>query len=159
MRSFAAFAYAARSWGRERRVVARLEASTRGFDARYVVTSLGSEPRHLQEDVYCARGPAENLIKMRKGQLTSDRTSCQSPLANQLRLVLHIAAYWLMLTLCDAIPRAAPLARTEFATLRLCLLKIGALVVGKATRVHSISDCPDPALFRLLAGRVAAASA
>ena len=86
MRSVAAFAYAARSWSRERRVVARLEASTRGFDARYVVTSLAGEPRHLYEDIYCARGQAENLINMHKGQLASDRTSCQSPLANQLRL-------------------------------------------------------------------------
>ena len=93
MRSFAAFAYAARSWGRERRVVARLEVSTRGFDASYVVTSLSGDPRHLYEDVYCARGQPENLIKMHKGQLASDRTSCQSPLANQLKLVLHTAAY------------------------------------------------------------------
>ena len=159
MRSFATFAYAARSWGRERRVVARLEASTRGFDARCIVTSLSAEPRHLYEDVYCARGQAENLIKMHKGQLASDRTSCQSPLANQLRLVLHTAAYWLMLTLRDAIPRAAPLARAEFATLRVRLLKIGARVIEKATRVriHFTSACPDAALFRLLAGRLAAA--
>ena len=83
-------------------------------------------PAVSYEDVYCARGQAENLIKLHKGQLASDRTSCQSPIANQLRLVLHTAAYWLMLTLRDAIPRAAPLARAEFATLRLRLLKIGA---------------------------------
>ena len=126
MRSFATFAYAARSWSRKRRVVARLEASTRGFDARYIVTSLAGEPRHLYEDIYCARGQAENLIKMHKGQLASDRTSCQSPIANQLRLILHTAAYWLMLALRDAIPRTAPLARAEFATLRLRLLKIQA---------------------------------
>ena len=158
MRSFAAFAYAARSWSRKRRVVARLEASTRGFDARYVVTSLAGEPRHLYEDVYCARGQAENLIKMHKGQLASD-PSCQSPIANQLRLVLHTAAYWLMLALRDAIPRSAPLARAEFATLRLRLLKIGARVIEKATRVRIqfTSACPDAALFRLLAGRLAAA--
>ena len=56
MRAFATFAYAARSWDRERRVVARLEASTRGFDARYIVTSLEGDPRHLYEDIYCARG-------------------------------------------------------------------------------------------------------
>ena len=144
MRTFAAFTYAARSWGRERRVVARLEATTRGFDARYIVTSLTGEARHLYEDVYCARGQAENLIKLHKGQLASDRTSCQSPLANQLRLVLHTGAYWLMLALRDAIPRAAPLARAEFATLRLRLLKIGARVVEKATciRIHFTSACP-----------------
>ena len=111
MRTFADFAYAARSWrgtragrtmSRERRVVARLEATARGFDARYIVTSLAGEARHLYEDIYCARGQAENLIKLHKGQLASDRTSCRSPLANQLRLVLHTGAYWLMLALRDA---------------------------------------------------------
>ena len=150
---------AARSWSRKRRVIARLEETTRGSDTRYIVTSLSGEARHLYEDVYCARGQAENLIKLHKGQLASDRTSCQSPLANQLRLVLHTGAYWLMLALRDAIPRAAPLARAEFATLRLRLLKIGARVVEKAARVriHFTSACPDAALFRLLAGRLAAA--
>ena len=145
MRGFAAFAYAARSWSRQRRVVARLEATARGFDARYIVTSLGGEP--------------ENLIKLHKGQLASDRTSCQSPLANQFRLVLHTAAYWLMLALRDAVPRRMPLAWAEFATLRKSLLKIGARVVEKAARIriHFASACPDAALFRLLAGRLAAA--
>ena len=63
MRGFADLAYAAGSWSRERRVIARLEATTRGFDARYIVTSLAGEPRRLYEGVYCARGQAENLIK------------------------------------------------------------------------------------------------
>ena len=99
MRGFADLAYAAGSWNRERRVVARIEATTRSFDARYIVTSLEGSPRRLHEGVYCARGQAENLIKRHRVQLTSDRTSCQSPLANQFRLVLHTAAYWLMLAL------------------------------------------------------------
>ena len=159
MRAYAAFAYAARSWNRKRRVVARLEATARGFDARYIVTSLAGEARHLYEDVYCARGQVENLIKLHKGQLASDRTSCRSPRANQVRLVLHTGAYWLMLALRDAISREAPLARAEFATLRLRLLKIGARVVEKAARIriHFASACPDAALFRLLTGRLAAA--
>ena len=161
MRSFDAFAYAARSWSRERRVVARLEASARGFDARYVVTSLAGEPRHLYEDIYCARGQAENLIKLHKGQLASDRTSCQSPLANQLRLVLHTAAYCLMLALRDAIPRTAPLDRAEFATLRLRLIKDRRPRRREGLpriRIHFTAACPDASLFRLLAGRLAAAS-
>ena len=72
MRSFDAFPYGARSWSRERRVVARLEATVRGFDARYIVTSFVGEARHLYEDVYCAHGQAENLIKLHKGQLASE---------------------------------------------------------------------------------------
>jgi hypothetical protein len=159
MRAFTAFTYAATSWKRERSVVARLEATIRGFDARYLVTSLEGEARSLYEDIYCIRGQAENLIKMHKVQLASDRTSCQSPLANQVRLVLHTCAYWLMLGLRQAIPATNPLAKAEFATLRIRLLKTGARVVEKAARIriNFASACPDAALFRMLAGRLAAA--
>ena len=140
--------------------IARLEATTRGFDARYIVTSLAGDPRHLYEGIYCARGQAENLIKQHKGQLTSDRTSCQSPLANQLRLVgpAHRGL------LADARPArcrapqdAARLGR-EFATVRKNLLKIDARVVEKAARIriHFASACLDAGLFRLLAVRLAA---
>ena len=102
------------------------------------------EPRRLYEGTYCARGQAENLIKQHKVQLASDRTSCQSPLANQFRLILHSAAYWLMLALRDAVPRRMPLAWCEFATLRRRLLKnlprtrsgVGARVIEKAARVR-----------------------
>lgn len=159
MRAFTAFTYAATSWKRERSVVARLDATIRGFDARYLVTSLEGEARSLYEDIYCIRGQAENLIKMHKVQLASDRTSCQSPLANQVRLVLHTCAYWLMLGLRQAIPATNPLAKAEFATLRIRLLKTGARVVEKAARIriNFASACPDAALFRMLAGRLAAA--
>jgi hypothetical protein len=81
--------YAAKGWRRKRRVIARMEATTKGLDIRYVVTSLDGGPRFLYDVVYCARGEAENLIKMLKRQLAADRTSCSSPLANQVRLVLH----------------------------------------------------------------------
>ena len=105
LRGFAETRYAAKSWDKERRVVARIEASAshaddmlrRGIDIRYVVTSLpGSDAEHIYETIYCARGQAENLIKQHKAQLASDRTSCRSPLANQMRLILHTGAYWLL---------------------------------------------------------------
>src|ERR1700748_2163786 len=71
------------------------EATTQGLDIRYVVTSFThGSAEWLYDSLYCARGQAENLIKLHKSQLASDRTSCRSPLANQLRLVLHTAAYW-----------------------------------------------------------------
>jgi hypothetical protein len=99
MRAFTCFHYRAKSWDKPRKVVARLEATTLGLDIRYVVTSLPGEAQHLYETVYCARGQAENLIKLHKTQLASDRTSCHSPTANQVRLVLHTAAYYRLLTL------------------------------------------------------------
>ena len=88
----------------------------RGIDIRYVVTSLqGSDAEHIYETTYCTRGQVENLIKQHKAQLSSDRTSCRSPLANQMRLILHTGAYWLLLDLCAAIPSWHPLRHTEFA--------------------------------------------
>src|SRR4029453_15565946 len=99
----------ARAWTKERRVAARIEATRLGLDIRFVVTSFTpGTPGWLYETPDCARGQAENLIKLHKAQLASDRTSCRSALANQVRLILHTAAYWLMLTLRDAVPRTPP---------------------------------------------------
>ena len=143
--------YRAKSWHTEQRVAARIEASTQGLDIRYVVTSLThGSAEWLYDALYCARGQAENLIKLHKAQLASDRTSCRSALANQVRLVLHTAAYWLMLTVRDAIPKREPLALAEFATLRARLLKIAARITETASRVRIAfaAACPDAELFR-----------
>jgi len=151
LRCYAETRYGARSWGCKRRVAARIEATTLGLDMRCVVTSLAcGSPEWLYDALYCARGQAENLIKLHKGQLASDRTSCRSALANQVRLVLHTAAYWLMLTVRDAIPRPQPLACAEFTTLRLRLLKVAARITETATRVRIAfaTACPEAALFR-----------
>src|SRR6266446_9789952 len=134
--------YRAKSWSKPRRACARIEATSLGLDIRYVVTSLAAgSAEHIYDTLYCARGQAENLIKMHKGQLASDRTSCRSPLANQMRLILHTAAYWLMLTLRDAIPKAYALAKAEFVTIRLRLIKLGARVIldpKTLTKWHAI---------------------
>ena len=105
VRRFGELAYAAETWHTERRVIARVEASDKGTDSRFVVTNLAGAPRWLYEDVYCARGQAENLIKAHKRHLASDRTSCTKATANQFRLVLHTAAYWLLHTLRGLGPR------------------------------------------------------
>jgi hypothetical protein len=159
LRSFRALRYGARSWKCERRLVARLEATAKGLDIRYIVTSLKGGAKHLYEKVYCARGEMENFIKLHKAQLASDRTSCRDPRANQFRLILHTAAYWLMLEIRKAVPVRSPLFRAEFTTLRLHLIKIAARVVEGAARIRVSlpSACPDAALFRQLAGRFAAA--
>ena len=146
--------YSAKSWHVDRRIVARIEATTQGLDIRYVVTSFThGSAEWLYESLYCARGQAENLIKLHKSQLASDRTSCRSALANQVRLVLHTAAYWLMLTVRDAIPKPLPLALAEFATLRARLLKIAARIAETASRVRIAfaAACPEADLFRSIA--------
>ncbi len=107
-----------------------------------MVTNLGSGTAEwLYDTLYCARGQAENLIKLHKSQLASDRTSCRSPLANQVRLVLHTAAYWLMLAVRDSIPQTQTLASAEFTTLRMRLIKIAARISETATRVDRIAFC------------------
>src|SRR5271166_5285674 len=120
-----------------------------GLDIRFIVTNLDcGAPEWLYESLYCARAQAENLIKLHKAQLASDRTSCRSALANQARLVLHTGAYWLMLAVRDAIPKARDLAKAEFATLRLKLLKVAARVVELASRVRlAFAACPEAELF------------
>lgn len=158
LRGYTEVSYAARSWKRERRAVARIEATTLGLDIRFVVTSLArGSAAWVYDTLYCARGQAENLIKMHKGQLASDRTSCRAPLANQMRLILHTAAYWLLLSVRDAIPEPQALARAEFATIRLRLLKIAARVTETASRVciAFAAACPQAALFRSLATALA----
>jgi hypothetical protein len=162
LRGFAETRYAAKSWDQERRVVARIEASAshaddmlrRGIDIRYVVTSLqGNDAEHVYATVYCARGQAENLIKQHKAQLASDRTSCRSPLANQMRLILHTGAYWLLLDVREAIPKWNPLRHTEFATIRLRLLKIAGRIIETASRIRIAlaSCCPEAETFSLVA--------
>jgi hypothetical protein len=162
VRGFAETRHKAKSWKHERRVVARIEATPLGLDIRYVVTSLETlSPETIYERLYCARGQAENLIKLHKSQLKSDRTSCRSPLANQMRLILHTAAYWLMLTVRDAVPKTHALAKAEFATIRARLLKIGARIRETAHRVRIAfaAACPEAELFRDIAIALRAAPA
>jgi hypothetical protein len=157
VRDYTETRYAAKSWPHPRRVVARIEATRKGLDVRYVVTDITDcGPEWLYGRVYCARGQAENLIKRHKGQLASDRTSCRSPLANQMRLILHTAAYWLMRMIGDAIPNNQPLASADFSTIRLRLLKIAVRVKETASRVRLAfaANCPDQPLFRDLVGRL-----
>ena len=126
----------------------------RGLDIRYVVTSLkNGDAEHIYATVYCARGQAENLIKQHKAQTASDRTSCRSPLANQFRLILHTAAYWLLLDVRDHVPSWHPLRQSEFASIRLRLLKIAGRIIETASRIRVAlaSCCPEAELFSLLA--------
>src|SRR5205807_4017033 len=103
---------------------------------------------------HLATGREHDGVGGAQAQLASDRTSCRSPLANQMRLILHTAAYWLLLTVRDAIPRTHALAISEFTTLRLRLLKLGVRVIEVASRVRLAfaAACPDATLIRHLAG-------
>jgi Transposase DDE domain group 1 len=157
VRRYGEFRYAAKTWHVERRVIARVEASDRGTDSRFVVTNVRGTPRWLYEAVYCARGRAENLIKAHKVHLASDRTSCSKARANQFRLVLHTAAYWLLHTLRGLAPRRSFWREAQFDTLRLALIKVAARVTELATRIRLAlpSSYPHQRSFALLACRAA----
>jgi hypothetical protein len=135
VRRYGEFRYAARTWPVERQVVARVEASPQGSDSRFVVTNLAGAPRWLYEDVYCARGQAENLIKAHKLHLASDRTSCSKATANQFRLLVHTAAYWLLHTLRGLAPKTSFWRNAQFDTIRLALIKVAGRVTEMVTRI------------------------
>src|SRR5215212_5388038 len=126
VRLFSENLYAAASWEHERRVVYKAEAMQKGTNTRFVVTTKTADPRELYE-FYARRGESENWIKDLKLALKADRLSCHRFIANQFRLLLHAAAYWLM----DALRRrlvAAGVRRMQLDTLRLVLIKVGGRV-------------------------------
>ncbi|WP_352643568.1 transposase [Mesorhizobium sp. M0220] len=151
LRGYVETRYKAKSWKTERRACARIEATNLGLDIRFRRHQSRQRLRRACYDViYCPCGQAENLIK---SQLASDRTSCRSPIANQVRLILHTAAYWLMLILREAVPTTHHLRNAEFATLRLRLLKLGAHVSETVSRIRLAFAvaCPEASLFRAIA--------
>ena len=122
-----------------------------GLDIRCAVTNLRTgSAEWLYDTLYCARGKAQNLIKLHKSQLASDRTSCRSALANQVRLVLHTAPYWLMPTVRDAIPQTAAACLSRVRHLAHRLIKIAGRITETATRVRIAfaAACPEAELFR-----------
>jgi hypothetical protein len=157
VRRYGEFAYAAQTWHTERRVIARVEASDKGADSRFVVTNLAGTPRWLYEAVYCARGQAENLVKAHKLHLASDRTSCSKATANQFRLVLHTAAYWLLHTLRGLAPKRSFWRAAQLDTLRFALVKVVGRVTELASRIELAlpSDYPYRDSLTFLATRVA----
>ena len=118
VRRFFQTGYQAKSWSRERKVVARVEATARGTDVRFVVTNLPGRAKLLYERVCCARGRMENMLKEHKLYTKSDRTSCHRWEANQFRLFLHTAASWLLHQLRRTAPRRSPWRTATFETLR-----------------------------------------
>ena len=153
LRRFKSFSYAARSWSKVRRVIARVEVGPLGRDTRYIVTNLeGGRGKHLYEKLYSDRGQAENHIKGWKRHLASDRTFRTKASANQMRLMLHGCAYWLWWTLRAACPKRSPWRQAQFDTMRLHLIKLAATIVEKKTRIVMTlpASCPRQSLIRLL---------
>ena len=135
VRRFFHTGYQAESWSRERAVIARVEATSKGSDIRFIVTNLPGRSKVLYEKIYCARGRMENMIKEHKLYTKSDRTSCHRWEANQFRLFLHTGAYWLLHQLRQAAPRRSLWRTATFETLRRAFLKIAVRIEELSTRV------------------------
>ncbi len=145
--------YRAGSWPRARRVVYKAEALAKGPNTRFVVTSRREDPLAVY-DFYVDRGQVENYIKDFKNALAADRLSDHRFFANQFRLLLHAAAYWLMDTLRRWLA-ASEAARSQFDTLRLQLLKVGGRVWQRLgwARLALASSYPAESLWHHLAAR------
>lgn len=142
--------YQAGSWPHPRRVVMKAERLLRGPNRRFVVTNLPYRPQRLY-DFYTERGgTCEVRIDELKNGLRADRLSCHRFFANQFRLFLHMAAYWLVQRLREAL-QATEFATMQIQQLRLRVLKIGAQVRQSARRLwfHLAGGYPWKDIFTL----------
>ena len=160
-RVFHEFVYQTReSWGRVRRVVAKAEYLKKGENPRFIVTSLSREPwpaQPLYEQHYCARGDMENRIKEQL-MLFSDRTSTAYLCSNQLRLYFSSVAYVLLQMLRRLGLEGTELAKAQCTTIRLKLLKIGALIriTVRKVWVALAGGYPYAELFRQIHAKLSA---
>ncbi len=136
--------YGAATWDRKRQVIAKAEHGDQGKNPRFVVTSLEGDARQLYDEVYCARGEMENRIKEQQLGLFSDRTSCHHWWANQFRVLLSAAAYVLVETIRRVGLHGTELARAQVGTIRLKLLKIGAVILRNTRRIRLLLSSAYP---------------
>jgi hypothetical protein len=162
-RVFAEFAYQTKSsWSRQRRVIGKAEVMADGDNPRFIVTNLPKDgfadetdrerftPARLYEQLYCARGEMENVLKQQVLDLKGDRMSTHHMASNQLRLWLATFAYMLMERVRTIGCAGTELARATAGTLRLKLMKVAAQVTVSVRRVYvqMSSAFPLQDLFR-----------
>ncbi len=134
------------------------QSPTEGENLRFIVTNIDELDGEAAYDYYTERGQSENFVKDLKNEMFADRLSCSAFMANRFRLLLHTAAYIVMLELRRALADTA-LANAQMDTLRLKLLKIGACIVVTARRIWVQLSQFDPSreLFETLCRRLAPA--
>jgi len=153
VRLFSSFDYQAGSWTHPRRIIYKAEVTDGKPNPRFVVTTIRNRtPKFLYEKVYCPRGRMEGFIKNHKTFLHSDRTSCHRFTANQFRLFLHSAAYVLLHALKYTGMLGTKWTTSNFDTIQLRVLKIGARVREQATKVrfHFSTSYPLKDLLRTI---------
>lgn len=156
VRWFTELHYAAGRWNRKRRVIAKIEHTDKGSNPRYVVTNLSGKPQSLYDTLYCARGDMENRIKESQLDMFAGRTSCHRWWPNQFRLLLSSLAYVLVESIRRLALRKTELATAYVGTVRLKLLRIGAVIIRNTRRVRFLltSGHPYQTLFFTAAARL-----
>jgi hypothetical protein len=143
-RLFGWIEYAADTWDRPRRIIAKAEHSAQGSNPRFVVSNLAGDAQTIYDQIYCARGEMENRIKEQQLGLFADRTSCHGWWANQFRLLLSSAAYVLMETIRRVGLQGTELCKAQVTTIRLKLLKIGTVIVRNTRRIRLLFSSAYP---------------
>ena len=145
IKSYHSFLYKAESWEFMQRVIVKVEVNSKGTNIRYIVTDLHQfRTKNLYEMGYCARGNMELRIKDHKLYLKSDRMSCSSFRANQLRLFLHSAAYVLMHTFQKEILQGTEFATATMETIQLKIIKVATIVKELKTRIKIVLPTEFP---------------
>ncbi len=152
-RDFMDFYYAADSWNKKRHIIAKLEVTAKGPNPRFIMTNLSGEAQALYDELYCARGDMENRIKEQQLGLFADRTSASHWWANQFRLLLSSLGYILLESIRRIALTGTELARAQATTIRLKLLKIGAVIIRNTRRIRFLlsSHYPYQDLFKAVA--------
>ena len=128
----------------------RPDVRDHAMDVRFIVTNIqGLSDQVLNDEIYCARGQAENWIKEHKLYLSSDRTSCHQWQAKQYRLFLHTAAYWLLYQVRETLAQTARLKSVSLESLRRALIKLALRVSELKSRAFP-SSCPSQSDLRQL---------
>jgi Transposase DDE domain group 1 len=156
VRRFHQLPYRGREWSRSRKLVARIEATPMGSDARFIVTNLSGRGKTLYEKVFCARGAAENLIKDMKRWTRSDKTACSRWQANQFRLFLHVGAYWLLHSLRRAAPKRSRWRGATFETIRRTFVKIAVRIEELKGKIKLAfpASYPQAAMLAAMTGAI-----
>jgi hypothetical protein len=134
-RIFSEFMYGAKTWLKKRRIIGKAEHTKDGSNPRFIVTNLQGDSQELYDNCYCARGNMENRIKEQQLDLFADRTSCHNWWPNQFRLILSSLAYIFFEYIREFALNDTELASSQVGTIRLKLLKIGAVVIKNTRRI------------------------
>jgi len=156
-RDFMDIQYAADTWIRKRRIIAKLEVTDKGTNPRFIVTNIKGDAQALYDELYCARGDMENRIKEQQLGLFADRTSTSDWWANQFRLLLSSLGYLLLEGIRRLALKGSNMEKAQSTSIRIKLLKVGAVVIRNTRRIRFLlpDHYPYKAIFTQVAARLA----